>query len=130
MMSGLFSIAACRAKADYTGWNHGRNRIAPTVLPAGCHIGAEVRGHCMPTQGGSSLSVNVAWWNERFAAQAASVGLTEAEAERVFLGAPISDVGARFMSLLAEIAESDVDRHSRIRRLMYLKMEELQKLEN
>jgi len=74
------------------------------------------------------LAVNVGWWNEHFAAQAASLGLTEAEAERVILRSPISDVGARFKSLLAEIAESDPERHARIRRLVDLKMEELQKL--
>ena len=75
------------------------------------------------------MAVNATWWNEHFAAQVASLGLTEAEAERVILRAPISDVDARFTSLLAEIAESDPERHARIRRLMDLKMEELLKLQ-
>ena len=68
------------------------------------------------------MPVNVEWWNEHFAAQVASLGLTEAEGERVILRSPISDVGARFRSLLAEIAESDPERNARIRRLMELKM--------
>jgi hypothetical protein len=75
------------------------------------------------------LAVNVEWWNEQFATQVASIGLTEAEAERVILRSPISDVGARFKSLLAEVAETNPERHTRIRRLMHLKMEELQKLQ-
>jgi hypothetical protein len=75
------------------------------------------------------LSVNVESWNEQFAAQASSLGLTEAEAERVILRGPISDVGARFKALLAEIAETNPERHARIRRLLDLKLEELRKLQ-
>lgn len=76
------------------------------------------------------MAVNVKWWNEHFAAQAESLGLTEPEAERVFLRPPIGDVDARFTTLLSEIAETDPARSARIRRLMELKMTEMLRLQN
>jgi hypothetical protein len=70
------------------------------------------------------MAVNVKWWNERFAVQARSIGLAEAEAERVLLRSPIGAVGARFEELLSEIAQVDPERSREIRRLMELKMKE------
>jgi hypothetical protein len=70
------------------------------------------------------LAVNVAWWNEHFAAQAESLGLTEAEAESVFLHGAMDDVDARFTALVAKIAESAPERASRIQRLLELKVAE------
>ena len=66
------------------------------------------------------MAVNVKWWSEYFAAQAESLGLTEAEAE---------SVDARFIALLAKIASADPDRASRIQRLMELKVAEVLKLQ-
>jgi hypothetical protein len=76
------------------------------------------------------LPVNVRSWNERFAEQVASIGLTEAEAERVLLRAPITDVDTRLRSLLAEIAESDPERHARIAQLIRLKSEQMARLQS
>jgi len=75
------------------------------------------------------LAVNVKWWNEYFLAQAESLGLTEAEAESVFLHGPMEAVDARFIALLAKIASADPDRASRIQRLMELKVAEVLKLQ-
>ena len=75
------------------------------------------------------MAVNVASWNEQFAALAESIGLTEAEAEAVFVRGPYGEIDARFKALLAKIADSDPERHARIRRLLELKMEEVSKLQ-
>ena len=70
------------------------------------------------------MPVNVKWWNEHFATQARSIGLTEPEAERMLLRAPIGDMCARFEELMAEIAKQDPKRHAEIRRLVDIKMKE------
>lgn len=74
------------------------------------------------------MPVNVRWWNEYFAAQAESLGLTDTEAERVFLRTPMGDVDARFTALLAEITQTDPARSARIRSLVELKMAEVRPL--
>ena len=71
------------------------------------------------------MTVNTAWWNENFASNAQSLGLTETEAERVFLRSPIGDVGVRLKGLLAEIAKGNAPRAEEIRRLIQVKMKEV-----
>jgi hypothetical protein len=75
------------------------------------------------------MPVNVQWWNEYFATQARSIGLSEDEAERVLLRSPIQEVCARFEKLMAEIATDDPDRHREIRQLVDIKLKEVEKLQ-
>ena len=70
------------------------------------------------------MAVNVAWWNNHFSDQRQSIGLTEEEAEKVFLRAPIKDIGTRLSQLLADVAKSDPQRHSEILRLIKSKIED------
>jgi hypothetical protein len=70
------------------------------------------------------MTVNVQWWNEHFATQARSIGLSEDEAESVLLRAPIHETGVRFEALLARIAETDPARHEQIRQAMQTKISE------
>jgi hypothetical protein len=72
------------------------------------------------------MAVNAKWWDEYFATQARSIGLSEDEAERVLLRSPIREACARFETLMAEIAASDPARHREIRQLVELKMKEVQ----
>ena len=46
------------------------------------------------------MAVNVDWWNKHFADQRRSLGLTDEEAEKVFLRAPINQGGTRLAQLL------------------------------
>jgi hypothetical protein len=74
------------------------------------------------------VTVNTIGWNELFASNAQSLGLTENEAERVLLRSPIGDVGVRFKGLLAEIAQQNPARAEEIRRLIQVKMKEVEDL--
>jgi hypothetical protein len=79
---------------------------------------------------GSTMAVNADWWNEHFAAQARSIGLTEAEAERVLLRSPVGGTCARFEDLLVEISNNDPHRYREIGRLIDIKIRELEELES